>query len=198
MKLTVKTLALTTIFLSLVISSSAQLKLPVVNGIGPDIKKVLQDYPNQFHNLMGDVVEQNPQSTDYACNFKVNGAEEVTITQYSSANKYDITSWQALMLTTEDFEDAKKKFKALYNQLQNLAVRIEGGVYFHLKGTYETPVEEKKFTTVVFAVDAGASPFKKLKVELQMIYVPMEWKVKVLVYDKEREDDERGETEEGE
>lgn len=197
MKLTVKALTLLTIFLFVIVVSNAQLKLPVANSIGPDIKKVLEDYPNQFHNLMGEVVEVNPQSTDYACNFKVKGAEEVTITKYSSANKYDITSWQALMLTTEEFEEAKKKFKSLYNQLQNLAVRMDGGLFFHLKGKYETPREEMKFTTVVFNVDAGASPFKKLKVELQMIYVPMEWKVKILVYDKEREDDERGEAEEG-
>ncbi len=192
MKLSVKTLIFLTFFALLNVSATAQLKLPVLNGIGPDIKKVLQDYPNQFHNLMGEVLDENPQSTDYACNFKVTGAEEVFITKYSSATKYAITSWQALMLTTEEFDDAKKKFKSLYNQLQNLSVKMDGGLFFHLKGKYEAPTEEKKFTTVVFTVDAGGPAFKKLKVELQMIYVPMEWKVKVLIYDKEREDDEPG------
>lgn len=195
MKLTVKTLVFLTFLLSFSILATAQLKLPALNGIGPDIKKVLQDYPNQFHNLRGEVLDQNPQSTDYACNFKVNGAEEATITQYSSANKYEIASWQALMLTTEEFDDAKKKFRSLYNQLQNLSVKMDGGLFFHLKGKYEAPTEEKKFTSVIFNVDAGGPAFKKLKVELQMIYVPMEWKVKVLIYDKEREDDEQGDTE---
>ena len=112
MKKAVKTLALITISTLLTVHSFAQLKLPVVNGIGPDIKKVLQDYPNRFHNLMGDVIVTNPQSVDYACNFKVTGAEEATVTKYSSANKYDIVSWQAVIQTTEEFEVAKKKFNS--------------------------------------------------------------------------------------
>ncbi len=192
----VKTLALITIIALLALPAFAQLKLPVVNGIGADIKKVIQDYPNQFSNLKGDVVVQNPQSTDYACNFKVNGAEEATITQYSSANKYNICSWQALMLTTEEFEDAKKKFKSLYGQLNNLSAKMEEGVFLRLKASYETPVEEKKFNSIIFSVDNGSTTLKKLKVELTMQYELLEWKVKVVVYEKEREDHEKGEAEE--
>ncbi|MBN8673225.1 MAG: hypothetical protein J0L56_03765 [Chitinophagales bacterium] len=192
MKKSVKVLVIITISLCLGSAARSQLKLAAVNGIAPDIKKVIQDYPRQFHNLMGEVIVQNPQSTVYACNFKMKGAEEASITKYSAANQYDIMSWQARLLTTEDFEEAKKKFKSLYKELNNLSVRMEEGVYFQLKGNYEEPVEEKKFTTVVFSVDNGGNKLKKLKVELQMVYEPMEWKVKVLVYDKEREDDERG------
>ncbi len=193
---TVKTLAFITIAAFLSISSAAQLKLPVVNGIGPDIKKVIQDYPNQFSNIKGEVINQNPQSTDYACNFKVNGAEEVSITQYSANKKYPITSWQAVILTTEDFDEAKKKFKSLFSQLNNLATKMEEGVYLRLKGTYEQPTEEKKFASVIFAVDNGSTTLKKLKVEISMQYELLEWKLKVLVYEKEREDDERGAVEE--
>ena len=192
----VKTLAFITISTLLSFTVHGQLKLPVTNGIGPDIKKVIQDYPNQFSNLKGDVVVQNPQSTDYACNFKVDGAEEATITQYSSANKYNICSWQATMLTTDDFETATKKYKSLYSQLNNLATKMEEGVYLHLKAKYEIPTEEMKFNSIIFNVDNGGTSLKKLKVELTMQYELLEWKVKVLVYEKEREDHERGEVEE--
>lgn len=40
-----------------------------MNAIGGDIKKVLEDYPNRFINLMGEVVAENTQSTDYQCEF---------------------------------------------------------------------------------------------------------------------------------
>ncbi len=192
MKKAVKTLTLITISLFAISNSFAQLKLPVANGIGPDIKKVIQDYPNQFSNLRGEVLVKNPQSVDYTCNLKVNGAEEATITHYSSANKHAIVSWQALLLTTEEFEEAKKKFKSVFTQLNNLSAKMEEGVYLRLKGLYETPAEEKKFTSVIFSLDNGSTTLKKLKVELKMEYELMEWKVKVLVYEKEREDDERG------
>ena len=171
----------------------AQLRLPALSGIGSDVKKVIEDYPNRFINLMGEVRMENTQSTDYQCNFNVNGAEEAIVTRYS-ANK-EICSWQALMLTTENFEKARQKFKALYNQLNNLAVDLGDNKNFHLKGKYDTPEEAKKFSIVLFSIEPGIDAVKKLKVELSMQYeAPMEWKVKVLVYDKERADDERGKT----
>ena len=192
----VKTLVIITICKCLSLTTTAQLKVPIANGIGPDIKKVIHDYPNQFSNLKGELIVQNPQSTDYACNFKVNGAEEASITQYSAANKYNICSWQAIMLTTDDFEAAKKEFKSLYGQLNNLSAKMEEGVYLRLKADYEMPIEEKKFNSIIFSVDNGSSTLKKLKVELTMQYELLEWKVKVLVYEKEREDNEKGEAEE--
>ena len=196
MKKSVKTLALLTISFLLFNFSNAQLKLPGVNGIGSDIKKVIEDYPDRFANLLGELIVQNPQSTDYQCNFKVNGAEETTITRYSSKND-NVYSWQSLMLTTESFEKAKQKFKTLYNQLNNLEVNPVGSGSFHLKGTYENPAEEKKFASVLFSLKSADEAFKKLKVEISLQYELMEWKVNVLVYDREREDNERGNTMEG-
>ncbi|HEX7902910.1 MAG TPA: hypothetical protein VF487_03445 [Chitinophagaceae bacterium] len=188
MKQAVKILAFITISVFVVNHSIAQLKLPVVNNIGFDIKKVIDDYPNHFSNLQGELIMEHPQSADYQCNFNVNGAEQVTVTQYSSKT-IPVGSWQALMLTTEEFREAKREFKTLYNQLNNLAVQAS-----YLKGAFEAPTEEKKFTSVVFSFNDAADELKKLKVEIVMVYELMEWKVKVLVYTKEREDNERGNT----
>lgn len=195
MRKSVKPLALITIFCLLVTISHAQLKLPVMNGVANDVKKVIDDYPNRFINLMGEVVTQNTQSTDYACNFKVNGAEEALVTRYSA--KKEICSWKAVMLTTESFEKAKQKFRSLYNQLNNLSVSAGGTKHFQLKGKYETPDDSKKFTSVLFNMDPASESLKKLRIEIVMQFVaPMEWRVEVLVYDRERDDDERGKREE--
>ena len=128
MRKSVKTLAFITITSFLFNSAAAQLKLPVINnGIAHDVKKVIEDYPNRFINLMGEVLNQHPQSTDYYCNFKVNGAEEAFVTHYSA--KKEVCSWEALMLTTEHFEKAKQRFKSLYNQLQNMVVKFGDNSY---------------------------------------------------------------------
>jgi hypothetical protein len=190
MKQAVKTLVAFTIAASLTTTSTAQLRLPGTTNVAPDVKKVIQDYPNHFQNLLGELIIQNPQSSDYKCNFKVNGAEEATITRYVSTK--NISSWQAVMLTTESFDEARKKFKSLFTQLNNLTVKMENTDAFHLKGVYESPVEEKKFTSALLSVANADDAMKKLKVEIVMLYELMEWKVKVLVYDREREDNERG------
>lgn len=193
MKKTVKPLVLITIISIFFINASAQLKLPVKNenrGIGTDIKKVIEDYPNHFVNLMGEVISQNPQSTDYYCNFKVTGAEESFVTQYSA--KKEVCSWETLMLTTENFDKAKQKFKSLFGELQNLAVRL-GQISYKLKGTYQAPTEVRKFEAVLFSFEPANETVAKLKIELTMQFIePMEWKVKLMVYDREREDEERG------
>lgn len=88
MKKTVKPLVLLTICALFFIQTPAQLKMSVAAGISSDIKKIIEDYPNRFINLMGEVIMQHPQSTDYECNFKVNGAEESFITRYSAKKKY--------------------------------------------------------------------------------------------------------------
>lgn len=175
--------------------STAQLKLPGISGVGNDVKKVIEDYPNRFINLMGEVITENAQSTNYQCNFKVNGAEEAFITRYSA--KKEICSWEAVMLTTESFDKARQKFKSLFNQLNNLSVNIGAVKNFHLKGKYEAPDENLKFTSVLFSFDPNTDAVSKLKVEIVLQYeAPMDWKVKILVYDRDREDNEQGETRE--
>lgn len=186
MKPSVKTLALFTIFLFSLGIANAQLKITSANTITTDVKKVIEDYPNHFDNILGDLIIQNPQSSNYQCNFKVEGAEECIITRYTG-KKNSISSWQALMLTSESFDAAKKKFRSLYSQLNNLSEKS-----MHLKGVYESPLEEKKFSSVLFSFTPADEATKKLKVELVIEAEGMDWKVKVLVYDRDRDDDERG------
>lgn len=195
MKKTVKTLVLITILSFFSFSVMGQLKLPVANGFTADMKKVIEDYPSRFIHIMGEVKVQHEQTTEYECNLKINGAEEATITRYSS-KRDGVVSWDAVMFTTDDFEDAKKKYKSYFSQLNNLGVTL-GNDHFKLRGVYEIPVEDKKFNSILFAIEPTAPDIKKVKVELTLQYkAPMDWQVKVLVYDREREDGEQGRVEE--
>jgi hypothetical protein len=194
MRKPVKSLVLITISAFLFHSATAQLKLPTIQGVANDVKKVIDDYPNRFANLMGDVIVENTQSTDYRCNFNVNGAEEAVVTRYSA--KKEICSWQAVMLTTESFEKARQKYRSLFNQLNNLSVHF-GAASYRLKGSYEAPEEAKKFSSILFSFDPVNEAGKKLKVEIAMQYeAPMDWRVKLLIYDRDRDDMERGEIKE--
>jgi len=189
----VKSLFFTGLSIALVFPASSQVRFPGANPLSSDMKKVIRDYPHHFAGLQGVVVEENPQSINYACKFEVSGAESSSITRYSSKDN-NVFSWQALMLTTEDFEIAKKKFKAIYNALNNLSVKMDYGDTFYLTGKYESPVEEKKFTSVVLAFEKADRIIQRMKLEISLQYEMLEWKVRVLIYEKDREDDEQGET----
>ncbi len=175
------------LFLS-ALNATAQLKLPINNGFRNDVQKVVADYPHQFAAIRGEVVVKNPQTIEYASLIKPSGAQESVIIEYSTLDK-PIYSWQTVLLTTEDFTEAQKKYKWLYQQLKGMNVKYVADAYT-LRGQYEEPDESRKFTTSVLTVQAPPTPLQKLKVEVSMKFEFPEWKVSLLIYEKEREDDE--------
>jgi hypothetical protein len=182
-------------FVCVSLSSVAQVRLPVSNnGLRTDLQKVIDDYSKQFAHIKGDMQAQNPQTVDYASQVQLSGSEECLITQYSGARP--IYSFQAVMLTTEDFEEATKKYKWLYNQLKGMTIRLNHDYTFSLAGDYEAPDESRKFTSCIMHLLPAATNLPKLKVEVTMQFAFPEWKVNLLVYEREREDNERGKLEE--
>lgn len=186
MKLLLRTGVISLLFL-LPLLSGAQLRLFSASGdVGEATRKVLQDYPNHFSHITGALIVRNPQSADYECTVTIKEAESNIITRYTSDSK-QVCSWQAVLLSTESFSEAKRRFKTVYSQLNGLPVNSS-----KLKGEYRSPEEEMKFTTVVFSLVPVDEPTRNLKTELVMESEGMEWKVRVLVYEREREDDESG------
>jgi hypothetical protein len=185
--------ALIVVFFAL--SSSAQLRaitsrLLVTGSIRSDIQKVVAEYPYHFQSIKGEVIDKNPQSIEYASTLKPGDAKQSSIIQYSSGTNA-IYSWQALMLVTEDFETAVKKYKSFYQQLNGANVYYIKDQYT-LKGHFDAADESRKFATSTLALANPPTPLQKLRVDINLQFEFPEWKVSLVVYEKEREDDERG------
>ena len=159
------------------------------NQTNTALQKVISDYPNHFKNIKGKVVNEDPQSTDYESNVQIPGASQAVITKYSSSPEKDIYSWKCVLSESEEFDVLAKKYKELYNQIKNSIVKIDGNKPFILNGNYEAPTEEKKFISSNFNLIAATENFRKLKVELTLEYYVTEWKISLLVYDQEEEQD---------
>jgi predicted helicase len=177
-------------FLCLKINSSAQLAVLANPELKSTLEKVLTDFQYDFKDLKGDQLTSNPQTIVYETALKSNLMEDNSITEYSGT--HPVYSWQATFLTTEDYEKACDKYKRTYKQLKQISLRItKEGSGFHLYGEYEEPGESSKYISSVFdPVPATALP-TKLKVELSMQYEFPNWKVKIAVYRKDREDSEQ-------
>jgi hypothetical protein len=182
-------------FLFLNIAASAQVRLPVSNNaLRTDLQKVIEDFSKQFTALKGEMQSENPQTVEFTSLLQLSGSENSVITQYSGSKP--IYSFNALMLTTEDFEEATAKYKWLYNQLKGMTIRLNRDYTFSLDGDYEAPAESLKFSSSIMKLVPGATNLTKMKVEIAMQFEFPEWKVSLLVYEKEREDKDRGEIEE--
>lgn len=173
----------------------AQLKFPVTNNeLRNNLQKIIADFPRQLTDIRGEILTQNPQSTEFASLLKMEGTQSNTITQYNSTKP--IYSWQAIVLTTESFDEAVKKYKWLFGQLKAMTVNLDNGHTFTLHGNYDAPEETKLFSSSIFKLIPSAIGLPKLKIEVSLQYYFPEWKVNLLVYEKEREDYEKGPTKE--
>ena len=196
MKMTAKQLLLVCISFFLLKLSHAQFKLPGTGNadVRNALERVIADFPKEFSSLKGDVLNTNPQTVEYASLLNFKSAERNIITQHSG--KQPIYSWQAQMLTSEEFEAAAKKYKALYGQLKSMTITLNRDYSYGLAGEYDMPVESKKFSSTVFTLQPNASNLPKVKVELSLQYEFPEWKIYLMVYQKEREDAEQGKVKE--
>ena len=174
----------------------AQLRLPGLSNsdVRQALEKVIADYPKEFATLKGEVLNNNPQTVEYASLLQFKSAEKNTITQYSG--KEPVYSWQAQMFSTEEFAAVEKKYKALYRDLKAINLTLNRDYSYRLEGDYDAPSETRKFASSVFHLVPGATNLPKVKVELSLQYELMEWKIFLSVYKKEREDDERGKVKE--
>ena len=157
------------------------------NSTHSALQKVISDYP-KFRNIKGTLINQDPQTTDYTSTVQVPGAINTTITRYSASDKEEIYSWKSVLFESEEFEEASNRYKELFKQISNSIIKIDGQKPLILNGSYAAPTEEKRFTSSTFQlVPAAPGDLRKLKVELTMEYLVVEWKLSLLVYDQDEE-----------
>ncbi|MBS1947965.1 MAG: hypothetical protein JST47_09375 [Bacteroidetes bacterium] len=160
------------------------------NSTSATLEKVIQDYPNRFKDIKGDVIIQNPQTTEYQSKVHVPGSSSCIVTHYSSS-KNDVYSWGCTLLKTEDFNTAKNKFREIFNQIKNSIIKLNGNKPYILNGQYESPTEDKKFTTVIFELIPAVGEMKAVKINLSLQYLVTEWKLSLSVYDQAIKDSDQ-------
>ena len=175
------------ILLALPLFVSAQ-QSAFTNQTHTTLQKVINDYPNHFKNIKGEVLIENPQTTDYSSKVQIPGSVNTVITRYSSEDSTEIYSWKCVLLESDDFQTVTKKYREIFNQVKNSIIKLDGNKPFILNGTYVDPTEEKRYTATPFSLVPASGDLKKLKVELTLEYLVTEWKVSLLVYDQPDED----------
>jgi hypothetical protein len=162
--------------------------LPGNGAFGNTLEKIVKDLPNNFQNLKGELLSENPQSADYHSLVSLPGAQSCMVTTHHS-KKRAAASWTAIMYQGETFAAASKQYNQLFNKIKGCSIKgFAGGKNYTLKGAYDKPDEARKFAATLFELTPDDITAHKLKVELTMEYVLLEWQVKIMVYDKDDDD----------
>ena len=172
------------VFAFILVASYAQAPAQGVfaNQTNGALERVIQDYPNQFRNIKGDLLASNSREVEYKSVVTIPGSESSVVTQYTGADRH-IVSWQTILYSSADFDKAEKKFKGLFDEIKNTIVRLEGERPVILNGKYETP-EENRNTTVAFDILPATGSTRQLKVDLALQKTDRRWVVVLSVYDK--------------
>lgn len=173
-------LTLTPVLLSMTLAAQGVFS----NNTQSVLEKVIQDYPNHFYNIKGEMITQVHQVTEYRSTLQLPGSSSCMVTLYRAARDEGY-GWTCTVLETGDFETVKDRFKQIYDQLTNSIVTTNGQKTFILSGQYEEPTREKKRTQVVFSLLPGVGEMKKLKVALDLCQDAKGWKVLLSVNDQE-------------
>jgi hypothetical protein len=146
------------------------------------LEKVIQDYPNHFYNIKGELISQALQTSRYRSTVQLPGAESTVITVSQGSRGSD---WSCVVLETKNFTEARDRFAVIYGQLSNSIITASGQKTFILSGQYETPTEDKKSTCIIFSLLPGVGDMKKIKVELMLRQEQNGWKIQLSVDDKD-------------
>jgi hypothetical protein len=152
------------------------------------LERVIQDYPNRFYNIKGELISQTHQTAEFKSTIQVPGSSSTVITRYTVLKSEDYT-WSSTVFEAAGFEEAKNKFKEIYGQITNSIVTTADRKTFILSGQYEEPGEDKKITHVIFSLLPGVGEEKKLKVGLSLCQeAGGRWKITLCVYDQSGEE----------
>jgi len=151
------------------------------------LEKVIQDYPNHFHNIKGELIGQAPQAACYRSTLQLPGAASSTVTLTTSPGPAG-SGWVCVVLDAENFETAKSRYAEIYSQLSNSIITSGNQKTFILSGQYEAPTEDRKTSRVIFSLLPGVGDMKNLKVELSLLEAEKGWKIVLSVQDKDLKD----------
>jgi len=162
------------------------------NTVNGALIKVIQDFPNHFKMIRGEIISQDVQAVNYTSNVNITGADSSIIIQNGSDSD-NIYSWQEVVFNTDDFNEAREKFHEYFSKIKGTSVTVNNKkISFH--ADYIEPDDAKRFETILFTQNPKAAELKDVVIDLSMQYVLSGWQISVSVYEHtdygvENEDD---------
>jgi hypothetical protein len=153
------------------------------------LEKVVQDYPRQFKGIRGELLSSGQGSAEYKSTITIPGSVSTSIIQTTAAQKPSVC-WQSVVYAGNEFSPARKRFEELFTQIKNTIIKPEGANAVIVNGMYINPSEDNTFTTIQFDLLPASAPIQKLNIDLMLKNTGGQWKIVLLVHDKDRNEPE--------
>jgi len=152
------------------------------------IDAVLRDFPHNLQHITGELVLAQGEFEHYASVLALPESQRCIITRWHSTQDTTV-SWQAAMITTDEFSKADHVYRELYRKLQQCYIQLTDGTVVYLKGVWEPAKESAAFTTSTLRVAVDDQRYKEVRVELELVYQLAEWGVNINIFSKKPDDE---------
>ena len=175
---------------SICVFAQRQSILPVnAKSVKPEIATVMADYYDQFLNIKGDTISETKSAVEFQSKVIPEGALRCSITEIKSL--YKVCSWQAVMYSSEDFQNAVEKYRRYFIQLNGASFMMEDHHPYRFKGVYDIPAETRAFASSILEPEVQQAALQKVKIEVALNYGMPDWTVSIYIYSKENDADIR-------
>ena len=173
------------IFLAFSTNSNAQFyKSLLPNGEFSDsLTKIIVDFNTNFNTIQGQEMTPQLEMNVYQSKTTLPGALHCSIIRYHS--KLDTSaSWQAILYDGEDFNDAFKIYKDIFNQLKKSKIVTADKKPAKFKGELQKPKESVRFASTELILETTDLIYRNFFAQIQLNSTMDGWEVQINLINK--------------
>ena len=171
----------TALLISLIFCSHMAAQGVFSNETNVVLEEVVKDYANDFRNIKGALLNQKGNVSQFNSTLYFSGALSTSITETRLQGR-DLLSWNTTVYKGHDFNEAKQKFREMFDQLKNSIIKLDHEKPFILSGVYEEPSQGRS-SNIVLELLPATKDSKRPKVKLSLEEVSGVWTVNLSVSD---------------
>ena len=172
-------------FLSMVVYCQAQIPKPFhPSAVFIDsLTRIVIDFSTNFYRVQGEELAPQEGMEVYQSKVGLPGATHCVIYRFHS--QLDTTaSWQAVMYEGENYEDALKIYKNIYQQLTKSKMKWYDNRLAAFKGQMEEPDENLRFTNTWLQLNVPDFLYKDFYAEIEITNSYNGWEVHLNLHAK--------------
>ena len=169
-------------FISLSFFSSAQF-FKSSGAFGDSLSAIVNSYATNFRSIQGKAMLHQEDPEMFQSTISLPGSSQCIISRYRSI-KDTSASWQAVLYTGDDFNQARKIYRNTFTSLKKTAIKLAGNAAVHFEGTLEDPEENLRFASTSLRLKTSQPLFEQFYTEIGLTNSNYEWIVVVNIFSK--------------
>jgi len=180
---------LTTFLCIVVFLSHAQIIKPAIkanNAFADSLTEIVTDYSNNFKNIQGDLLPAEIDADTYLSKIGLPGATGCVIKRYHSVVD-NSASWQAVLFTSDSYEEAVKYYKKVFTQIKKIKVKGINSSTGVFEGTMEKLDENVRFSVSSLRLKTPDFRYRNFAADIELVNNYDGWEVHLNLYKKKKD-----------